>query len=171
MVETRDSGGRSIEKQARIPSQITVRLALLLLLSVTVEQLYKPATNVLTCNQALAGLLYLMLQSHLQLLPVTVTSDTGNVTKTPVTVSCYTLPRSVPLSPRGQGPPPDPRKDRCEPPSFAEWAPRAASRRTTRRCRRASMTARAPTSSAWPSSCSSAEASVAWASGRSGMAT
>ena len=69
MVETRDSGGRSIEKQARIPSQITVRLALLLLLSVTVEQLYKPATNVLTCNQALAGLLYLMLQVRL-VLPV-----------------------------------------------------------------------------------------------------
>ena len=70
MVETRDSGGRSLHREAsEIPSQITVRLASLLLLSVTVEQLYKPATNVLTCNQALAGLLYLMLQVRL-VLPV-----------------------------------------------------------------------------------------------------
>ena len=49
--------------------RLLLRLALLLLLSVTVEQLYKPATNVLTCNQALAGLLYLMLQVRL-VLPV-----------------------------------------------------------------------------------------------------
>ena len=34
-----------------------------------VRRSYKPATNVLTCNQALAGLLYLMLQVRL-LLPV-----------------------------------------------------------------------------------------------------